>query len=253
MTHGYARDRAEEGRAASRQRLLLVEDEGPLHDVLVGTLHTEEFDVSSTFDVPSTLHKLRDWRPDLALIDLMISDGSGMDLYRQMSALIQVPFIALAPVDAEAEVLGALGFGAVDYATRPLDLRALVSRIRIVLARFPALHISSSDAVITVGPIAIEPRRRHVSVRGVGVHLAKLEYDVLLALARRPGEILTRRKLLDEIWAGRSLEDSSTLDVHIRRLRRKIELDPGHPEVLVTARGVGYYLADGIVRELEVQ
>jgi len=212
---------------------------------LIGTLHAENFDVSTTFDVSSTLHELQVWRPDLALLDLMISDGSGMEVYRQMSALIQVPIIALAPVDAEAEVLSALRIGAVDYATRPLDLRALVSRIRIVLARFPPLNVSHSDAVITVGPITIEPRRRHVSVRDVAVHLAKMEYDVLLTLARCPGEILTRRKLLDEIWAGRSLEGSSTLDVHIRRLRRKIERDPDHPELLVTARGVGYYLADG--------
>ena len=245
MTNGSVRNRNEEGRVQTRGRLLLVEDRGPLHDALIGTLHSENFDVRTTFDVPSTFQELQAWRPDLALIDLMISDGSGMEVYRQMSALIEVPIIALAPVDAEAEVLSTLRIGAVDYATRPLDLRALVSRIRIVLARFPPLNVSHSDAVITVGPIIIEPRRRHVSVRDVTVHLAKMEYDVLLALARCPGEILTRRKLLDEIWAGRRLGGSSTLDVHIRRLRRKIELDPDHPELLVTARGVGYYLADG--------
>lgn len=245
MTHGAFRDPTEEDRIETRRRLLLVEDQGPLHDALMRTLQTEDFDVSTTFDVSSALYELRTRPLDLALIDLRICDGSGMEIYRQMSALIHVPIIALAPVDAEAEVLSTLRFGAVDYATRPLNHQALVSRMRIVLARFPLLNVTHSDAVITVGPITIEPRRRYVSVRGVALHLAKMEYDVLLALARRPGEILTRRELLDEIWAGRSLEDSSTLDVHMRRLRRKIELDPGHPEVLVTARGVGYYLADG--------
>ncbi len=215
-----------------------------MHDALVGTLHGEGYEVITTGNVPETLHELRVRRPDLALIDLMIGDGSGMEIYRQVSRRVPIPVIALAPVDAEAEVLTALESGAVDYATRPLDRRGLVSRIRIVLARFPPKNESPSDAVIAVGPLTIELARRQVSVRGVSVYFAKMEYDLLLALARCPGEILTRRQLFDEIWAGRSIEDSSTLDVHIRRIRRKIELDPGHPELLVTARGVGYYLAN---------
>jgi two-component system response regulator RegX3 len=245
MTSGYGRDPADEGSAQTRRRVLLVEDRGPLHDALVETLHGEGYDVSTTGNVSDTLHQLQARRPDLALIDLMLSDGSGMEIYRQVSGLIPVPMIALAPVEAEAEVLKALRSGAVDYATRPLDGRALISRIRIVLARFPRRNESPADAVIAVGPLSIELSRRQVSLRGASVYLAKMEYDLLLALARRPGEILTRRELFDEIWAGRSLEDTSTLDVHIRRIRRKIELDPGHPELLVTARGVGYYLEDG--------
>ncbi len=245
LTSGLDRDHPGEGRSQTKRRLLLVEDRGPLHDALVGTLHGDGYDVITASTVPETLRQLRLGRPDLALIDLLIDDGSGMEVYRHVAGLTAVPIIALAPVEAEAEVLQALQFGAVDYATRPLDGRALISRIRIVLARFAGPTESQSDQVIAIGPLTIEPSRRQVSVRGVSVYLAKLEYDVLLALAHRPGEILTRRQLLDEIWAGRNLEDSSTLDVHIRRIRRKIELDPGHPELLVTARGVGYYLADG--------
>jgi two-component system, OmpR family, response regulator RegX3 len=244
MTSGIAGDPDGEVSAPTRSRLLLVEDRGPSHDALVRTLQEEGYEVSTTGTISETLHQLRARRPDLALIDLMISDASGPAVYRRVSGKDPVPIIALAPIDAQAEVVEALQLGAVDYATRPLDDRALLGRIQIALTRFPRQKESQPQVVVAVGPITVELSRRQVSVRGVSVYLTKMEYEVLLALARRPGEILTRGELLDEVWAGRVLEDSSTLDVHIRRIRRKIELDPGHPELLVTARGVGYYLED---------
>jgi two-component system response regulator RegX3 len=155
--------------------------------------------------------------------------------------LLPAPIIVLAPVDATTQLLEALESGATDYATRPLDGRALLTRIHTTLARSFQIDMPAVDETVEVGPLIIEPSRRRVSVRGTEVHFAKMEYEVLLALALRPGEILTNSELLDEIWAGRRFEDPRTLSTHIRRIRKKLEIDPGHPQHLLTVRGVGFY------------
>ena len=242
---------SQQGNAASEQRVLLVEDRGPLRDALVRALQVEGFDTRATSKAKETLHQVRSWQPDLLLIDLVVNNQGGLAICRHVSGLVAIPIIVLAAVDAESEVLEALKAGAIDYATRPLDGRALMTRVRTTLARC-AQHgeadaDQSADQLVEVGPLRIERARRRVFVRGKDVHFAKMEYNVLLALALRPGEIRTRKDLFDEIWAGRRFEDPRTLDVHIRRIREKLELDPGHPEHLVTVRGIGFYFkADGL-------
>ncbi len=181
------------------------------------------------------------WRPDLLLIDLLVRNGKGMDICRQLAGTTPSPVIVLAPVDAIDDLLEALDSGVTDYATRPLDGRALITRIHTTLTRFAPPNKPFVDEVVEVGPLTIELSRRRVLVRGSQVHFAKMEYDVLVALAVRPGQILTGDELLEEIWGGRNLEDPRTLSTHIRRIRKKLEIRPGDPEHLLTVRGVGYY------------
>jgi len=229
---------------ASKRRVLLVESPGRLRDALMKALQGEGFELRTTSTAKGALHQVQSWQPDILLIDLAVDNLNGLTICQRISALVSTPIVVLAAVDAEAQVLEALGSGAVDYATRPLDGRALITRIRTTLAR-PARHCKAeavTDQIVEAGPVTIERSRRRVSVRGEYVHFAKMEYEVLLALALRPGEICKREELLDEIWAGRPVEDPRTLDVHVRRIREKLELDPRHPEHLVTVRGVGYYL-----------
>ena len=232
---------ANDGNTETERRVLLVEDRGPLRDALVGALQFEGYDTRTTTNGRETLRRLHSWHPDLVLIDLLVHNGTGLEICRQVAGLVPSPIIVLAPVDAEAQLLEALTSGAVDYATRPLDGRALITRIHTTLARPSQTDGPFVDEIVEVGPLTIELSRRRVSVRGTPVHFAKMEYEVLLALALRPGEIRTGDELLDEIWAGRSFEDPRTLSTHIRRIRKKLETDPGNPEHLVTVRGIGYY------------
>jgi two-component system, OmpR family, response regulator RegX3 len=242
-----ARDLAPENENASEnRRVLLVEEKGPLRDALVGALQAEGYDTRTATSVKETLHQLQSWYPELLLIDLLAHEGSGLDICRQVAGLLPAPIIVLAPVDATIQLLEALESGATDYATRPLDGRALMTRIHTTLARSLQIDMPTVDETVEVGPLIIEPSRRRVFVRGTEVHFAKMEYAVLLALALRPGEIRTNSELLDEIWAGRRFEDPRTLSTHIRRIRKKLESDPGHPQHLLTVRGVGFYFnADG--------
>jgi two-component system response regulator RegX3 len=194
------------------------------------------------------------WRPDLLLIDLLVHSGKGLDVCRQVSGTATSPVVVLAPVEATDDLLDALNFGATDYATRPLDGRALITRIHTTLARFSPPNKPFVDEIVEVGPLTIELSRRRVFVRGTQVHFAKMEYDVLVALAVRPGEIRTGDELLEEIWAGRSFEDPRTLSTHIRRIRKKLEIRPSDPEHLLTVRGIGYYFdAEGRSRSTEVR
>jgi two-component system response regulator RegX3 len=232
-----------EADADAERQVLLVEDRGPLRDALVGALRAEGYTTQTAANAKETLERLQSWRPALLLIDLLVHDETGLEICRQVSGMVSAPIIVLAPVDAAAHLLEALHSGAVDYATRPLDGRALITRIRTTLARSSPTDGSDADAIIEVGPLTIEPSRRRVSVRGMPVHFAKMEYEVLLALALRPGEIRTGGELLDQVWAGRRFEDPRTLSTHIRRIRKKLEIDPGHPEHLLTVRGIGYYFS----------
>lgn len=237
-----ARDPAfESDNTETERRVLLVEDRGPLRDALVGALRVEGYDTRTTTSGTAALRQLHSWLPDLVLIDLLVHNGTGLEVCRQVAGLVPSPIIVLAPVDATAQLLEALDSGAVDYATRPLDGRALITRIRTTLERSSQMGEPFVDEIVDVGPLTIELSRRRVSVRGRPVHFAKMEYEVLLALALRPGEIRTGDELLEEIWAGRSFEDPRTLSTHIRRIRKKLETDPGNPEHLVTVRGIGYY------------
>ncbi len=232
--------------AATEPRVLLVEDRGPLRDALVGALRAEGYDARTTANLKETLYQIQSWQPDLLLIDLMVHRETGLDICRHVAELVRSPVVVLAPVVADNQLLEALRCGAVDYATRPLDGPALLTRVRTTMARFSQNHLPLTDEIIEVGPITIELSRRRVSVRGTAVHFAKMEYDVLLALVLRPGEIRSGDELLAEIWAGRSFEDPRTLSTHIRRIRMKVELDPANPEHLITVRGIGYYFsADG--------
>ena len=225
----------------TESRVLIVHDRSRLRDALVGALKASGFAARTAASGAETLRQLTLWQPTLLLIDLFISEGTGLAICRKVSGLDPVPIIVLAPVDATAPLLEALEFGAVDYATRPLDGRALISRIRTALALDSQRNQLDADDFIEVGPLSIDPTRRRVLVRGVDVHFAKMEYEVLLALALRAGELRTTDEVLEEIWRGRIYHDPRTLNTHVRRIRQKLELDPSHPDHLLTVRGVGYY------------
>jgi DNA-binding response OmpR family regulator len=220
-------------------KILLIEDLGPKRNALVGGLSAAGFNTTTANDELDAIEQFRVSQPDLVLLDLSVHHSSGLSACQKLREVSSVPILLLASADASAEVLFGLEMGASDFVTRPFDLGALVRHISELVRQDPPAETSTET--ITVGPLTIRPGRRAVAVRGDEVHFARLEYDLLLALVVRPGQIRTQDELLYQIWGGRA-RDAKTLNVHIRRLRKKIEIDQANPKIIINARGIGYYL-----------
>ena len=175
---------------------------------------------------------------DLVLLDLMMPGMPGTEVCRQLRAAGNVPVIMVSARDSEIDKVVGLELGADDYVTKPFSHRELVARIRAVLRR--GQDTDALPEVIEVGDVRMDVERHEVQVRGVGVRLALKEFELLELLLRNPGRVLTRGRLIDRIWGADYVGDTKTLDVHVKRLRAKIEADPSHPTRLVTVRGLGY-------------
>jgi two-component system, OmpR family, response regulator RegX3 len=222
-----------------RTVVLLVEDEESYLDALHIGLTGEGFIVRAAETLEDARRLLRESRPDLVLLDVMLPDGSGIDLCREINSTSDVPVIMVSARHEEVDVILGLEFGAADYVTKPYRLRELVARMRAVLRRRAG---QPTAEVVVVGHIRIDPTRRMVSTDGTPVELSRKEFDLLMLFAHRLGQVVTREECLDALWWGQDLADTRTLDTHVKRLRHKIERDPATPAHLKTIRGVGFRL-----------
>jgi two-component system response regulator RegX3 len=218
-------------------RILVVEDEESFSDALGFMLRKEGFSVSLAGTGPEALAVFEREQIDLILLDLMLPGMSGTDVCRSIRTRSRVPIIMVTAKDSELDKVLGLELGADDYVTKPFSSRELVARIRAVLRR----NLEEFDEpVVQAGPVRIDPDRHLVQVNGEVVNLPLKEFDLLEYLVRNAGRVLTRGQLIDRIWGSDYVGDTKTLDVHVKRLRSKVEPDPAHPVHLVTVRGLGY-------------
>ena len=220
--------------------VLLVEDEASYVDALSIGLVGEGFVVAAASTIAEARTQFAAVRPDIVLLDVMLPDGSGVDFCRELRSSSNTPVIMVTARSEEVDVILGLEFGASDYVTKPYRLRELIARIRAVLRR--SNTEPSTDIITSIGDIRIDTSRRSVMRNGEELELSRKEFDLLALFASRLGQVVTRDECLDEIWWGRDLTDTRTLDTHVKRLRQKIEVDPGNPVHLVTIRGVGFRL-----------
>ena len=225
---------------ASAVAILVVEDEASLADAVRYNLEREGFRVAVAADGPSALERFEAERPGLVILDLMLPGMSGLDVCREIRARSPVPIVILTAKDAEADKVAGLELGADDYVTKPFSMRELVSRVRAHLRRAGMLSPAAAEEVLRGGPVEMDVARHEVRVRGEPVALPPKEFELLEAFLRRRGRLLTRDFLIEEVWGPGYVGDTRTLDVHVKRLRRKIERDPHRPEHLLTVRGLGY-------------
>ena len=226
-------------------RILVVEDEEALADSVRYNLEREGYAVSVAGDGRRALERFRSEAPSLVILDLMLPELSGLDVCRMIRSESEVPIIMVTAKDSEADKVTGLELGADDYVTKPFSMRELVSRVRANLRRVrAAAPPSGAEEVLTGGPVRLDVSRHEVSVRGESVPMPPKEFELLEALLRRKGRLLTRDLLIEDVWGADYYGDTRTLDVHVKRLRRKIEDDPHHPAHLLTVRGLGYKFAD---------
>ncbi|MFC7449340.1 MULTISPECIES: response regulator transcription factor [Rhodococcus] len=224
--------------------VLIVEDEESLADPLAFLLRKEGFEATVVGDGPSALAEFDRSGADIVLLDLMLPGMSGTDVCKQLRARSGVPVIMVTARDSEIDKVVGLELGADDYVTKPYSARELIARIRAVLRRGADNDSddSADDGVLEAGPVRMDVERHIVQVNGDTVMLPLKEFDLLEYLLRNSGRVLTRGQLIDRVWGADYVGDTKTLDVHVKRLRSKIEADPAKPEHLVTVRGLGYKL-----------
>ncbi|MGV8977895.1 MAG: response regulator transcription factor [Cellulomonas sp.] len=229
-------------------RILLVEDEESYRDPLTYQLTREGYDVVTAATGPEALTAWADGGADLVLLDLMLPGMSGTEVCRWLRARSDVPVIMLTAKDGEIDKVVGLELGADDYVTKPYSFRELLARVRAVLRRG---GIGGGDAgaepaeeTLDVGPVRLDVERHTVHVDGALVAFPLKEFDLLEMLMRNAGRVLTRGQLIDRVWGSDYVGDTKTLDVHVKRVRAKIEADPANPVLLQTVRGLGYKLAD---------
>ncbi len=222
-------------------RILMVEDEESLSDPLSFLLSREGYDVVVSTDGSAALTEFAANGADLVLLDLMLPGISGLELCRELRKRSSVPIIMLTAKDDEVDKVVGLEMGADDYVTKPHSSRELLARIKAVLRR---RHEPDEllPATLEVGPIRMDVERHVVTVDGAPMTMPLREFELLELLMRNAGRVLTRGQLIDRVWGANYVGDTKTLDVHIKRLRSKIETDPSDPTHLVTVRGVGYKL-----------
>lgn len=217
----------------------MVEDEESFSDALSYMLRKEGFEVSVAATGPAALTEYDRSGADIVLLDLMLPEMSGTEVCRELRQRSQVPIIMVTARDSEVDKVVGLELGADDYVTKPYSPRELVARIRAVLRRrTDAAEVSSS--VLAGGPVRMDVERHVVTVDGTPVQLPLKEFDLLEMLLRNAGRVLTRGQLIDRVWGADYVGDTKTLDVHIKRLRSKIEPVPSAPRYIVTVRGLGY-------------
>jgi two-component system response regulator RegX3 len=220
-------------------RILLVEDEQALSEPLSFLLEREGYEVSVAEDGPSALAEFDRAGADLVLLDLMLPGIPGTEVCREIRTRSAVPIIMLTAKDSEVDIVVGLELGADDYVTKPYSTRELLARIRAVSRRHtdPA---DADDSVLTAGTVRMDLERHTVSVSGAVVNMPLKEFELLEFLLRNAGRVLTRGQLIDRVWGTDYFGDTKTLDVHIKRIRSRIEVTPSEPTMLVTVRGLGY-------------
>jgi two-component system, OmpR family, response regulator RegX3 len=221
--------------------VLLVEDEHSFVEALTVGLKREGFRVQVARDGAEAIDLFESVRPDLVLLDVMLPKVSGIDVCRELRRRSQVPIIMVTAKGSEIDTVVGLEVGADDYVTKPYRLRELVARMRAVLRRRSSeATTTSSGEVLEVGDVRLDPERHEVEIRGDQVRLPLKEFELLEILLANAGRVLPRETLIDRVWGADYVGDTKTLDVHVKRLRGKVEDDPSAPSRIVTIRGLGY-------------
>jgi len=225
-------------------RILIVEDEEALADSVRYNLEREGYAVAVAADGRRALERFRAEPPALVILDLMLPEISGLDVCKAIRAESDVPIIIVTAKDSEADKVTGLELGADDYVTKPFSVRELISRVRANLRRSKMRAVAVTDDVLAGGRVEMNVLRHEVNVGGEMVAFPPKEFELLEAFLRRKGRLLTREFLIEEVWGPDYFGDTKTLDVHVKRLRRKIEEDPHRPGHLLTVRGLGYKFVD---------
>mgnify|MGYP003343710585 FL=1 len=229
--------------ASSRPTVLVVEDETSYVEALTVGLTREGFRVEVATDGVEALGKFDLVRPDIVLLDVMLPKMSGIDVCRQLRKRTQVPIIMVTAKGAEIDTVVGLEVGADDYVAKPYRMRELVARMRAVMRRPGAIVTVADDVperVLAVGDLALDPEEHRVTLDGEELALPLKEFELLHLLLANAGRVLTREILIDRVWGSDYVGDTKTLDVHVKRLRAKVEPDPANPVRIVTIRGLGY-------------
>lgn len=224
-------------------RILIVEDEASLSEPLAYLLTREGYETVVAADGPSALAEFDATPADLVLLDLMLPGLSGTEVCRELRHRSSVPIIMLTAKDSEVDIVVGLELGADDYVTKPYSTRELLARIRAVLRRRGELD-DVDEGVLQVGPVRMDVDKHQVMVDGREIAMPLKEFELLELLLRNAGRVLTRGQLIDRVWGADYFGDTKTLDVHVKRIRSKIEPDPSNPTLLVTVRGLGYRFED---------
>jgi two-component system response regulator MtrA len=219
-----------------KARVLVVDDDPALAEMLTIVLRGEGFDTAVVGEGTKALPALRELKPDLVLLDLMLPGMNGIDVCKAIRAESGVPIVMLTAKTDTVDVVLGLESGADDYVVKPFKPKELVARLRTRLRRIEA----DSAEQLTIGDLAIDVPGHQVSRDGMPISLTPLEFDLLVALARKPRQVFTREVLLEQVWGYQHAADTRLVNVHVQRLRSKIERDAEHPEVVLTVRGVGY-------------
>ena len=227
--------------------ILLVDDEDSVQKLLTYPLEHEGFRVLQARDGEEALTRFAEDRVDLVVLDLMLPKLDGLEVCRRLRAQSSVPIIMLTARDDELDKVVGLELGADDYITKPFSIREFRSRVRALLRRaaVPAANDGAQAAeIISAEGLEIDVPKRTVRVRGEPVQLTYVEFELLRTIAERPGRVFSRQMLLESLWGGSEYREPRTIDVHVRHLREKLELDPREPEYIFTVRGVGYRFRD---------
>lgn len=221
-------------------RILLVDDEQSIQTLLSYPLRKDGYHVTSVLDGGEAVQRFEDGRFDLVILDLMLPRVDGVEVCRQLRSRSQVPIIMLTAKGSETDKVAGLEVGADDYITKPFSMREFRSRVKAALRRSRMSGEAEEKESIESDDLTIDFRRRMVTLKDEEIPVTYVEFEILGALARSPGRVLTREVLLEHVWGDSEYRDPRTVDVHIRHLREKLEQDPKQPEFLFTVRGVGY-------------
>ncbi len=220
-------------------KILVVDDEQPIVEAVAYNLRKEGFIALTAEDASTCMDMVKTQKPDLIVLDVMLPSASGFDICRAIRRTSNVPIIMLTARAGETDRVVGLEIGADDYITKPFSMRELMARIHAVLRRTAGSNTTVTE-IVRAGSIEIDSKRHVAKVRDVEVDLAPREYDLLLYLIAHPQQVFSRQQLLDSVWGEDGFVDERTVDVHIRRLRKCVEEDPGNPRLLLTVRGAGY-------------
>ena len=227
-----------------KQKILLVEDEHSIADSISYNLKQEGFSVTHVDEGPIALELFQEEKFSLIILDLMLPEISGLDICRSIRKTSDIPIIMVTAKDSEADRVAGLEIGADDYVIKPFSVRELLSRVRAVLRRTDMSKNEKSSQVIKVGNIEIDIGKYEAKVNDKQINLRPREFELLYALCENNGNLMSREQIFDEIWGYTFIGNSKTLDVHIQRIREKIEKNPKDPKKLITVRGVGYKLVE---------
>jgi len=227
--------------AQGRGRVLVVDDDAALAEMLTIVLRNEGFDSRVCAVGDRALADFRDYRPDVVLLDLMLPGKDGIDVCKEIRAESGVPIVMLTAKSDTIDVVVGLESGADDYVVKPFKPKELVARIRARVRRFE----DPAPEALTIGDLSIDVAGHVVARGGQPIALTPLEFDLLVCLARKPWQVFTREVLLEQVWGYRHAADTRLVNVHVQRLRSKVEHDPENPDIVVTVRGVGYKAGTG--------